>query len=293
MLHHRLPSLGALAALSLTACAYSGEPTDPGESPTGEVEAMPSVRSVEVGAQVLAPAETLRYRAFATRHRADGPEPVEVPALEARFSTRGDHVQLDLDLGGTVASVPLAPDGRVVDDFAGEPVGGDLYDVLPPAGAVLTLGQPYASAGPTDAYVTANAARGSITIDERVTSTPSQVWTLGDARLVRVETRAMNRLYWLEDDGRIGSQDLGLAYLGVADLLAVPGQGWRVVRLVRLSEGDTGKAAAEVTLADLRRVPHSEFVACAERSDLVDDTLRRVARLSSSSVPELGRCLGR
>lgn len=287
----RFSSLGALAALTFCACASAGDPTDTVEPPVGELEALPAVSAIEVGPQVLAPAETLRYRAFGTRHRADGLEAVEVPPLRARFSTRGDQVQLDLDIAGKVATVPLAPNGRVADDFAGEPLGGDLYDVLPPAGTMLAIGKPYGSAGPTTAYIAANAARGSLTSDEQVTSTPVQAWTLGDAHLVRVETRAIQRLYWLEDDGRIRSQDLGLAYLGVADLLAVPGQGWRVVRLMRLSEGNTGKLANDVTMADLRQVPHSEFVACAESSSVADSTLHKLSRLASSAVPELQRCL--
>ena len=100
-----------------------------------------------------------------------------------------------------------------------------------------------------------------------VENTVVGLWSAGEARLVRVETRSTNMLYALGAGGT-HEIDMGVVSLGAADLWFEPDAGWRVVRLLRVtptSEVDVGALDLSEALVE----PHVAFTACVDDSSRV------------------------
>jgi hypothetical protein len=132
-----------------------------------------------------------------------------------------------------------------------------------------------------------NADQGTMTLSQRVVSTPMGVWQAGDLELVRLETRAFHQVHWFED-GQLVHAEIGPAYLGVTDLVRAKGEGWRVLRLTRLGEVEGLFEAASISLDEARARAHVEFTACANGAD--DLPIAPASRLALTRVAEFDKC---
>lgn len=166
----------------------------------------------------------------------------------------------------------------------------DLLELLPPAGGRLALHRSYESPPPDTDYILAEADRDRMVMWQQLIQEPIAIATVGDKTLVRVQGRAVNRVHFVDEDGALRSSDLGTAYLNVADLVSIPGQGWQVLRFARITdvEGVTDDAAIDLATARTRR--HAEFVACASRMDVAAADLDKLHAALAGQVPELERC---
>src|SRR5262249_48361187 len=122
------------------------------------------------------------------------------------------------------------------------PPGLDLLDQLPRAGHALVRGTMYQSEPVSEAYVRANHARGTLTMTQRVESTPTQIWQSGDVVLARLETRAINVVSWIDEHGALRQGDIGVSYYGYTDLARLGDDSWRVRSLTRVMPIDNKPA---------------------------------------------------
>ena len=198
--------------------------------------------------------------------------------IDVRLRTRGDHHPVML-ANGRVSIRPDLPPGTV-----------DVLELLPQPGAHLALHESYDSPGPDTDYVLAEADKKRLVLWQQMTQTPTEIVTVGDKTLVRVEGKSTNRLHFVDDDGSIRTADLGTGYLHVADLVNIPGQGWQVLRFARISEVEGADQAPDIDLHQARTRKHSTFVACASRMDAAGGDLPQLHATLLDDVPEFASC---
>jgi hypothetical protein len=166
----------------------------------------------------------------------------------------------------------------------------DLLELLPPASTKLIVGEPYLSPPPDEDYILQQADQDRMVLWQQMTNTPTEVVEGTGYTLVRVENRAMNRVYLIDDDGTITSSDMGEAYLGVTDLVKVGGA-WEVLRFVRFADVAGADELPGLALDDARGRAHGAFVVCATRMDnLGPSTLRQALHQLAGNTPELAMC---
>lgn len=173
----------------------------------------------------------------------------------------------------------------------GMPAGSaDLMELLPPAGTRLELHQPYDTPGPDVDYVLSQADQNRMVLWQQMVQVPTDIVAVGDKTLVRVEGRGVNRLHFVDDDGSIRSSDVGTAYLNVADLVSIPGQGWQVLRFARISDVEGAEQDPKMELATARTHAHATFVVCATRMDVAGKDLAQLHATLVDDVPEFAAC---
>jgi len=72
--------------------------------------------------------------------------------------------------------------------------------------------------------------------------------------------------------------------------VAVPGQGWQVLRFARLSDVEGADQAPAMDLAAARARKHAEFVVCASRMDVAGADLAPLHSTLAHTVPEFAAC---
>jgi hypothetical protein len=198
--------------------------------------------------------------------------------LDVGLRAYGDHHTISL----TDGRPPIRPD---------LPAGAvDLLELLPPAGARLALHQAYDSPGPDTDYVLAEADHDRLVLWQQMTQEPTAIVTVGDKTVVRVQGRGINRLHYIDDDGSIRTTDLGTAYLHVADLVSIPGQGWQVLRFARIGDVEGADQDPAMDLAQARSHKHATFVVCASRMDVAGPDLAKLHATLVADVPEFAAC---
>jgi len=199
-------------------------------------------------------------------------------AIDVGLRARNEHHQVML-ADGRPSIRPDLPAGTV-----------DLLELLPQAGAHLELHQPYDSPGPDVDYVLAEADHNRLVLWQQMTQTPTDIVAVGDKTIVRVEGKGINRLHFVDDDGSIRTADLGTAYLHVADLVSIPGQGWQVLRFARISDVEGAEQQPNIDLGQARAQKHAAFVVCATRMDTAGGDLAQLHATLIDEVPEFASC---
>jgi len=204
---------------------------------------------------------------------------------------RGKRVEIDVGTHGLRERKSLVlADGRpsIRPDL---PLGSvDILELLPQAGTRLELRQPYDSPSPDVDYILSEADHNRLVLWQQLAQVPTEMAQVGDKTIVRVEGRGINRLHFVDDDGSLRSSDLGTAYLNVADLVSIPGQGWQVLRFARLSEVQGADKDPGMDLAAARTHDHATFVVCASRMDVAGPELAQLHAALNDDVPEFAAC---
>jgi hypothetical protein len=165
-----------------------------------------------------------------------------------------------------------------------------VLELLPPAGGHLALHQSYDTPSPDTDYILSEADQNRLVLWQPMIQEPTAIVPVGDKTLVRVAGRGVNRLHLVDDDGSIRSSDLGTAYLSVADLVHVPGQGWQVLRFARVSDVEGADQDPGMDLATARAHKHATFVACSARMDVAAADLAQLHATLAGDVPEFAAC---
>ncbi|MCA9548789.1 MAG: hypothetical protein KC933_02065 [Myxococcales bacterium] len=197
--------------------------------------------------------------------------------LELRVSSAGEDRAVEVWRGAVVEGPVLVDaNARAHAESRSLPVGSDVLASLPVEGTELIVGLPYESALPPSGYVLDNFAKGEITLDQRVVNTPRWIEETSFGAVVRLDTVAFNRLSGVKvgsepvgpaETPLLRSFDMGLAYVGVTDLIHVKGRGWQVLRFHRLSPVEPTREPT--SMDELAMQPHHEFTACAVSDDAV------------------------
>jgi hypothetical protein len=166
----------------------------------------------------------------------------------------------------------------------------DVLELLPQAGTHLELHQPYDSPGPDVDYILSEAEKNRLVLWQQMTQQPTHMVAVGDKTVFRVEGKGINRLHFVDDDGSIRSADLGTAYLHVADLVNIPGQGWQVLRFARISDVEGADQDPSIDLPQARTRQHATFVVCASRMDVAGNDLAQLHATLIGDVPEFAAC---
>lgn len=282
-----LPGLVFGSLFALTACS-SDQPS--------QLDSSPPPVGLAVGAQLFPSTPSVtEYTTWSTTEGAAAPRRSEDLDVSLAYAGKkplqpkieidvGYRTSKDLDrvtlAAGKPSIRPDLPPGAV-----------DLLELLPPANAHLRVGEAYESPAPDDEYIREMAAKGKLVLWQQLTQTPTAVLEMADVTLVRVEGTATNRLHFVDDDGAIKSVALGAAYLSVADLVMVPGEGWQILRFARLTEIEGAEDDPLIDLARARTRNHSTFTVCASRMDVVGSSLPRLHASLVADVPEFAACL--
>ncbi|HEY0480994.1 MAG TPA: hypothetical protein VGD37_25940 [Kofleriaceae bacterium] len=280
-------ALGSLIALGACARDVShskeGDPAEPG-FPVGD-QVFPAIASVteyatwgvdQHGGTVQRSADADLSLGYAGR--VPGRASVEI---SVGLRGRRDHRPVVLP-DGRPSIRPDLPPGTV-----------DVLELLPPAGAHLALHRSYDSPGPDVDYILSEAEHDRLVLWQQMAQEPTEIVPVGDKTLVRVEGRGINRLHFVDDDGSLRSSDLGTAYLNVADLVNIPGQGWQVLRFARISEVEGADKDPSIDLRQARTRKHATFVVCAERMDVAGKDLAQLHATLIDDVPEFASCATR
>lgn len=276
-------ALGSLLAIS--ACAKEPATTTDADSAEG----------YPVGDQLFpATASTTAYTTFgklreetAVAHR---------PVMDVALGYSGAHagrtgVEIRVGAIGQRDARPVVlADGRPSIRPDLPPGTVDLLELLPPAGSRLALHKSYESPAPDTDYILAEADKDRAVMWQQLIQEPVAIVTVGDKTLVRVQGRAVNRMHFVDDDGSLRASDLGAAYLNVADLVNIPGQGWQVLRFARITDVEGATENPDMDLATARAHKHAEFVACASRMDVAAADLSKLHAVLADQVPELDQC---
>jgi hypothetical protein len=201
------------------------------------------------------------------------------------------RVETKAGLRATGVDRPLVrADGRpsIRPDLA--PGAVDLLELLPPAGGHLALDQTYDTPSPDVDYILSEADQDRLVLWQPMIQQPTAMIPVGDKTLVRVVGRGVNRLHLVDDDGSIRSSDLGTAYLSVADLIHVPGNGWQVLRFARVSDVEGADQNPSMDLATARGRKHATFVVCSSRMDVAASDLAQLHSTLAGEVPEFAAC---
>lgn len=272
------------AALAMTACA--GESND-------QPQTLDDRARTDVGADVIPTDTVTEYAAFGKQ--ALEPTITRAASMDVVLNYEGSRAKPAIR--GGLMSKPLgAPvllaEGRPSIRADLPPGVVDLIELLPPSDTKLIVGEPYESPAPDDEYILEQADQERMVLWQQMVNQPTAIVKGAGFTFVRVENRAMNRVYMLDDDGSIRGIDLGEAYVGTTDLVKVPGRGWEVLRFVRFAEVEGADQRPGLSMADARSRQHAAFVVCATRMDSLGvDGLARVHRELQTEVPEFAHCL--
>lgn len=284
-----------LLAAAAAAAGCQGAPDDDATS----AEPIGTVDRIDIGEVVLAASEHTRYDASIDLWR-DGrvKDRAPAPSVSVRIAPDGDERVVDVDgddarlrgtfrarADGALAGPRTVEGAAAAAEDTGRPPGVDLLDALPRAGTSLARGVTYTSAPVSEGYVRANHARGTMTMTQRIESTPIELWDRGDVAVVRVSTRAVNVIAWIDEQGGFRHGEMGVAAHGFIDLVRLGDDGWRVLRLTRISPVDQQPALD--SYAELRAADHLEFTAC-----LTGTSLGRAADLHrlAPGIPAFDKC---
>ncbi len=280
-----IPMIAACSLALLGACQTDGDDTliDP-----IDLDEPVAIHKLSYTDDALPVAESITYRA--TMHAWQDGKIIDqrpVPSLTARIVADGDGRRVELRGDPSIDGVVTTDrHGRVRDGLRTTATAGDLLAQLPPPDRAVQIGVPYLSQPPLDAQVRANLDAGSLTMTQQIESTPIAIWEIGDARIVRLDTRATNLFSVYDAEGVLHHVPLGFAFRGITDLIYAPGRGWRVARMTHLMP--TAATEHEPSLAELRRGPHLAFTACSVKSSALD--VRRIAAKTPTDVPEFASC---
>lgn len=247
---------------------------------------------LEIEQQVLPKSDSMSYAGFARVVTIDG-QSKEVPVEQLKLSIQRDERHQRVAFGVGRAALKSRTINERGQAAAGDSLGAadELLRALPPAGRELRIGDSYESPAPSTERIQRNHAdAGTGTMVTHTVYTPTHIMSRAGVTVLRVSTVSSYRLYFInEATGTSHQFDLGIASKGVVDLAHAKDEGWRVMRLARITPTDKDEYTKTATLADLRGQPHKAFTACL-RGTSSSATMKSIAGLALPLVPELSAC---
>lgn len=255
---------------------------------------------ISAGQRVLPMQEHLTYQSARFQYDAKGAVLSSAPAskpLEAEISANSISTYID-GLGG--GNIPLRADGTIdaqaQDRFV---VGSDVFEYLPPAGQALRTSDDsaYHTAVP-EGIIRASGEAFALHVFETVTSKPLTWWRTDAGIVLRVEAEGARVDAGLRGD-EILTKEEGLDHRGIADLLQVPGEGWRLIRAFRiddLQDATMHKLSATqvraLPLDKLRQYQRATGVFCLTSSDKVSKASLAAILADTHGYYEFNACAG-
>jgi len=221
------------------------------------------------GNRILPTHEQLTYQGIAATVDAKGVFTVTKRENPQEVEITGNAISTFVPgIGG--GTIPLRADGTVdvkaQDRFV---TGGTLFQYLPPAGLSLRVGKDsaYTSPAPEGVILHNYDDTNSASMYETTTSTPVEMWHTDAGWMMRVESEGIAKMFMPAPDRTIQSKEVAMLDRGVADLLLVPGGGWRVVRMFRLADAQSEQLKT-MTIDDLRGLSLQQLRSFARLSDV-------------------------